>query len=119
MRKISVMLLTFFMVAVLAAAPDISGTWDVEANFDDPSSGAGGFDCVVRQNAERLTGTCSEGTAALAGEIDGQKVTWRVSNMAQPPVVTTFTGALNASGTAIEGRFNTGAKGGSFTAAKR
>jgi len=54
------MMLTVFMRAALCAATDISGKWEVEANFDDPSIGAGGFDCVVRQEAERLTGMCSD-----------------------------------------------------------
>jgi len=35
--------------------------------------------------------------------IDGQEITWRVSNGAEPPVTTTFVGTLNQSGTAIEG----------------
>src|SRR5262245_17761601 len=45
------------MVMVVAAAA-ISGTWEVEAYFDDDSLEAGGFDCVFKQDAERLNGTC-------------------------------------------------------------
>ena len=118
MKALSAMMWTLFMLASLSAAIDISGKWEVEANFDDPNSGGGGFDCVVKQQAKRLTGTCSDGSASLDGEIDGQKVTWRVSNSAHPPDMTTFTGTLNGSGTAIEGRFSIGTKRGSFTAAK-
>ena len=114
----SAIALTLVMVAVVAAAPEISGTWEVEANFDDPSVGAAGFECVIRQDAERLTGTCSEGTASLAGEIDGQMITWRVTPVAEPSLVTTFTGTLNRSAAAIEGRFSSGANGGTFTAAR-
>ena len=117
-KTTSAMLLSVLMLAALSAATDISGKWEVEANFDDPSIGAGGFDCVLKQEGERLTGMCSDGTASLDGEIDGQKITWRVSNGAQPPAITTFTGILNASGTAIEGRFASGTRGGTFTAAK-
>jgi hypothetical protein len=118
MKTLSAITLTVFLLASLSAATDISGKWEVEATFDDPSLGAGGFDCVVKQEGERLTGSCSDGTASLAGETDDQKITWRVSNGAQPPVTTTFIGTLNRSGTAIEGRFSTGARSGSFTAAK-
>jgi protein-S-isoprenylcysteine O-methyltransferase Ste14 len=105
--------------SALPAATDISGTWEVEATFDAPSLEAGGFDCVVKQEGERLTGKCSGGTASLAGEIDGQKITWRVSNREQPPVTTTFTGTRSLSGTTIEGRFSSGANDGRFTAARQ
>jgi hypothetical protein len=105
-------------MASLYAAADVSGKWEIEASFEDPSIEAGGFDCVVKQEGERLTGMCSDGTASLDGEIDGQKITWRVSNGAQPPAVTTFIGTLNASGTVIEGRFTSGTRGGRFAAAK-
>ena len=85
MKTLSTMVLTAFTLAALSAATDISGKWEVEANFDDPSIEAGGFDCVVKQQGERLTGMCSDSTASLDGEIDGQMITWRVSNSEQPP----------------------------------
>jgi hypothetical protein len=118
MKTLSGIMLSVLMLTSLSAAIDISGKWEIEARFDDPSIDAGGFDCVVKQAGERLTGMCSDGSASLAGEIDGPKITWRVSNGAQPPAMTTFNGILDASGTAIEGRFSIGTKGGSFTAAK-
>jgi hypothetical protein len=118
MKTLSTMMLAAFMLVALSASTDISGKWEVEANFDDPKIEAGGFDCVVKQEGERLTGTCSDGTASLDGKIDGQQITWRVSNGAKPPAITTFTGILNASGTAIEGKFTSGTRGGTFSAAK-
>jgi protein-S-isoprenylcysteine O-methyltransferase Ste14 len=117
-KTTSTLLLSVFMLAALSAATDVSGKWEVEANFDDPNIGAGGFDCVLNQEGERLTGMCSDGTASLDGEIDGQTITWRVSNKEQPPVTSTFIGTLNRSGTAIEGRFSSGTRGGTFAAAK-
>ena len=119
MKSLTALMLSVLLGAALAAAIDISGKWEVEANFDDPTIDAGGFDCVVKQEAAHLTGLCSDGTASLDGEIDGQQITWRVSNAARPPVTTTFTGTLNSTGTSIEGRFSSGTKAGSFTAAKR
>jgi hypothetical protein len=118
MKTLSTMVLTAFTLAALSAATDISGKWEVEANFDDPSIEAGGFDCVVKQEGERLTGRCSDGTASLDGEIDGQTIAWRISNGAQPPAITTFTGTLNTSGTVIQGRFSSGTRAGRFAAAK-
>jgi hypothetical protein len=117
-KRLLTALAASFVMASLYAAADASGKWEIEAIFDEPDIEAGGFDCVVKQQAQRLTGTCSDGSASLDGEIDGQRVTWRVSNREQPPVTTTFIGTLNAAGTAIEGRFSSGTRGGTFTAAK-
>jgi hypothetical protein len=117
-KKLTATLLTAVALVVLHAALDVSGTWEVEANFDDSSLGGGGFDCVVKQLAEKLTGTCSGGTASLAGEIDGQNIVWRVSNTDTPPVITTFTGTVDESGRSIKGRFATGSMAGSFVAGK-
>jgi hypothetical protein len=117
-KRLLTALAASFVMASLHAAADASGKWEIEAIFDEPDIEAGGFDCVVKQDAQLFIGTCSESTASLAGEIDGQTITWRVSNSEQPPVTTTFIGTLNRSGTAIEGRFSSGTKGGTFSAAK-
>jgi protein-S-isoprenylcysteine O-methyltransferase Ste14 len=117
-KTTSAMLLSVLVLTALSAATDISGKWEIEARFDDPNIEAGGFDCVVKQQGERLTGKCSDGTASLDGEIDGQMITWRVSNSEQPPVTTTFIGTLNRSGTTIEGKFSSGTRVGRFAAAK-
>jgi len=118
MKTLSTMMLAAFMLVALSASTDISGKWEVEARFDDQNIEAGGFDCVVKQQGERLTGKCSDGTASLNGEIDGQMITWRVSNSEQPPVTTTFIGTLNRTRTTIEGRFNSGTRVARFAAAK-
>ena len=59
-------------MVVLAAALNLTGEWDVEANFDDRSLAGGGFDCTFRQDGEQLTGTCSGGSAQLTGQVKGQ-----------------------------------------------
>jgi len=116
MKKVIVTLVTAAAVAMVYAAVDVSGTWEIEATFDDVSLAGGGFDCVIKQSSETLSGSCSDGSASLAGEIDGQKIVWRVSGADNPPVVTTFSGTLNESGKSIEGRFTAGSRGGSFRA---
>src|SRR5207253_6106123 len=108
----------FAMVMVVAAAA-ITGTWEVEAYFDDDRIEAGGFDCVFNQDAERLNGTCSGGTVALTGEMAGQTVTWRIVSAGNAPVTTTFTGTLNEAATRMEGRFVSNQKGGSFRAVRQ
>jgi len=106
------------MVMVVTAAA-ITGTWDVEAYFDDNRLEAGGFDCVFKQDGERLNGTCSGGTVALTGEMKGQTVTWRIVSAENDAVTTTFTGILNEAGTRMEGRFLTNEKSGSFRAVRQ
>ena len=118
MRTFGVTLFAAFVMVMVVVAADVTGTWEVDASFDDNSIEGGGFDCVFKQAAERLTGNCSGGTASLTGEVDGKNITWRVSNAGSPPVTTVFTGTLNAAETGIEGRFTSGGKGGRFRASK-
>ena len=100
------------VVAVVATA-DLSGTWEVDVSFDDPAVEGGDIDCVIKQDGEQLKGTCSDGTAALAGEVTGQTVKWRIGGAGS-----TFNGTLDETGTRIKGRFTAAGKDGSFTAVK-
>jgi hypothetical protein len=117
MSKLSVTLFATLAVAALVAAANMSGTWELESTFDDPklALAASGFDCVLTQNGERLTGKCSAGTAVMTGEVKGQTVTLRLSEL-NPQ--TTFTGTLDTAGTRLQGRFVVGDKHGRFTAVK-
>ena len=111
MTKLWLALLTGLTVVVLAAPLNLTGAWDVEANFDDSSIAGGGFDCAFKQDGEQLTGTCSDGSAQLTGELKGQTVSWKM-------LAATYTGTVNETGTSIEGRFMVDGKGGSFSASK-
>ena len=111
MTKLWFVLFAGFTVVVLSATVNLTGEWEVDGNFDDSSLGGGGFDCVFKQDAEQLTGTCSGGEAPLTGEVNGQTVRWKVA-------VATYTGTVNEAGTSIEGRFLAEGKGGSFYASK-
>jgi hypothetical protein len=107
-----------FAVAALVAAANVTGTWELEATFGDPklAGRGGGFDCVLKQDGERVTGKCSGGTADMTGEVKGETVTLRLPGGTPP---TTFTGTLDKSGTRLQGRFVVGDKRGRFTAVKR
>ena len=111
MKTLCLALFAGLTVVVLTAALDLTGKWEVEADFDDSSLSGGGFDCAVQQDGEQLTGTCSDGSAHLTGELKGQNVTWKIKEA-------TYTGAVNDTGTSIKGRFTIDGKGGSFTALK-
>ncbi|HWW85400.1 MAG TPA: hypothetical protein VNZ26_17445 [Vicinamibacterales bacterium] len=111
MKKFCLALFLGLTVVILAASPDLTGNWDVEANFDDSSVSGGGFDCAFKQDGEQLTGTCSDGSAELTGQLKGQNVSWKV-------MAVTYTGTVNETGTSMKGRFTIAGKGGSFSALK-
>jgi len=98
------------------AAPNLSGRWEIDANFDDPSLSGGGFDCVFKQEGDRLTGSCQE--IPLSGEVKGTHVSWQI-RAGQTQDTITYTGTMNDSGTSINGRFSMPGKGGRFTASKQ
>jgi len=110
-KKLCLALLTGLTAVVLTATLDLTGNWEVEANFDDSSLSAGGFDCALKQDGEQLTGTCSGGSAQLTGELKGQNVSWKMKEV-------TYVGTVNETGTSMRGRFTINGQGGSFTALK-
>jgi len=97
-------------------AANLSGTWEIDATFDDPSLSGGGFDCVFKQEGDRLTGSCQD--IPLAGEVKEANVKWQI-RAGQTQDVITYTGTVNESGTSINGRFSMPGKGGRFTASKQ
>jgi pimeloyl-ACP methyl ester carboxylesterase len=97
-------------------APNLSGTWEIDASFDDASLAGGGFDCEFKQEGDRLTGSCQE--IPLTGEVKGTNVTWQMK-AGQTQDTITYTGTRNESGTSINGRFSMAGKGGRFTASKQ
>jgi hypothetical protein len=118
MAKLGVTVFTALVIVSLGAVADITGTWEVEATFDDSSISGGGFDCSFKQDGERLTGTCAGGTAPLTGEVSGQNVTWRIG-AGNPSATTTFTGVVDEGGISMMGRFTTDGKGGRFAGVKQ
>jgi len=101
---------------IVLLAANLSGTWEIEADFDDPNLSGGGFDCVFKQAGERLTGSCQE--IPLTGEVKGTRVTWQI-RAGQTQDTITYTGTMNESGSSISGRFSMPGKGGRFIASKR
>jgi hypothetical protein len=118
MRKLRVALFAVLPVAALVAAANLTGTWELESTFDDPklTLAASGFDCVLRQMGDRVSGKCSAGTATMTGEVSGQNVILRLPQLTPP---TTFTGTLDKTGTHLQGRFVVGDKAGRFIAVKK
>ena len=116
MSKLNVALFAGLALVVLGAAADVTGTWAVDASFDDSSVPGGEFDCAFKQEGEQLTGNCSG--RALTGEVNGQNVRWQLQ-VDNPPQTTTYSGMVNEPGTRINGTFTLAGKGGHFTASKQ
>jgi hypothetical protein len=116
MQKLSVALFTGFTLVVPGAAADITGTWALDASFDDSSLAGGEFDCAFKQEGEQLTGNCSG--RSLTGEVKGQNVRWQLQ-VGNPPQTTTYSGTLDEAGTNIKGTFALAGKNGHFSASKQ
>jgi hypothetical protein len=109
-------LVTGFALVVLGAAGNITGTWALDARFDDSSLGGDVADCAFKQEGEQLTGNCS-GTA-LKGEVKGQNIDWQLQ-VGSPPQTTTYSGTVDEAGAHINGTFILAGKSGRFTASKQ
>jgi hypothetical protein len=118
MKTIIAAVLVGLALVVAMAASDVTGTWEVDATFDDARMAGGGFDCAFKQNGDQLTGACSDGQAPLTGEVKGQTVTWRIS-AGNPPNTTAFTGTVDEAGRSMKGRFAREDKGGTFVATRQ
>ena len=116
MPKLSVALFAGLALGVLVATADITGTWALDASFDDNSVAGGEFDCAFKQEGEQLTGNCSG--RALTGEVKRQIVRWQLQ-VGNPPQTTTYSGTVDEAGTHINGTFTLAGKGGHFTASKQ
>jgi hypothetical protein len=105
--------LSLFAVPVRA---DISARWELHADFDDRRIPGASANCTLRQEGDRLSGTCED--ASLAGEVKGEAVIWRLIPAGTRDTVV-FTGMLDDDDTVIVGRFSYAGKGnGSFLAVR-
>jgi hypothetical protein len=106
-------------LVVLAAASNVTGTWDVKITFDDGTIAGGNFYCAFVQKGESITGRCSDASSEVIGEVKDQDISWRLQMRGGPPSsATTFTGTVDDSGNLMTGRFTAADKSGRFDAKK-
>ena len=99
------------------ALGDLSGRWEVHADFDDRRIPGAAAHCVITQAGNRLTGRCENAT--LTGTVDGRNVSWRLT-FRPNDVAVNFTGVLDDEDPVILGKFSYPGKGnGSFLAIKQ
>jgi hypothetical protein len=105
------------MSLAVAAPVSVPGHWELHADFDDRRIPGAFAQCTFTQSGRRLTGTCEDAT--VDGDVDADKVIWRLTLGATHDVVS-FTGMLDDEDPVILGRFTYPGKGdGSFLAIKR
>jgi len=106
------------LISVAATARvSVPGHWELHADFDDRAIPGAFAQCTFTLSGSRLAGTCEDAT--LTGDVDGDKVTWRLT-LARTHDVVTFTGMFDDEDPVILGRFTYPGKGrGSFLAIKR
>ena len=112
----SVVTASCLVLTLVLAAADVSGVWGMEANFDDGNLSGGGYDCSFKQDDERLTGNCMG--IAIAGEVKGRQVSWRMK-AGQTDDIVTFTATLSEDGRSLNGRFSVAGKGGRIAGTKQ
>jgi hypothetical protein len=113
MTKFVVALFVALTAVVLGAAPDITGLWEVDVEFDDNSISGGGVDCLFQQHESgRLSGRCMDSYVTM-GQIKEQNVSWRFEKAGN---TLTFNGSVNEKGTSITGTFTMNDKRGRFVA---
>jgi hypothetical protein len=116
MRKALAGLIAVFLLAGVATAADISGTWNATVNLGD-QTGSPTF--TFKQDGEKLTGTYSGalGDAQLHGAIKGNDISF---NFEAQGITVNYSGKLSADGKKIEGAVDYGGQAsGTFAATKR
>ena len=105
------------------AAPDVSGTWDLEMKWVgalETITSAGV--CTFERHGDMLAGTCGSGSDRfpIVGRIDGNRLSWRVDVGTDGSAGRMeFSGELDEQGTTIRGACSvTGGQDGTFTMKK-
>ena len=102
----------------LAAAQDLSGTWNLNLNIADMMIPV---TCTFVQAGQALTGSCGgpDGKpAALTGTVDGAKLSWAYDTQFQDmPMHVAYKGDIK-SDTAISGALDVPGASGTFTGTK-
>ncbi|HLW52440.1 MAG TPA: hypothetical protein VKW06_06325 [Candidatus Angelobacter sp.] len=116
MKKVSATLFTLVVLAALAFAADISGTWTATVDLGGGQGGTPSF--VLKQDGEKLTGTYSGalGESPLHGTIKGSDV---VFDFEAAGAAVHYAGKLEADGKTIKGTVDYGGQAsGTFTATR-
>jgi hypothetical protein len=119
MSQLILVALTVASIWTRALVVDVSGTWVVSLETGGKEGPV--IDVVLKQDGEKLTGSCSlqelDDDFTISGQATDDSVSWQCSS---PEVRMIFTGSIGSTGREMTGSWNTSANGeGTFTATKR
>ena len=120
MSQLFFVALTVAAIWAHALAVDVSGTW-VLSLLTAGGKEAPVIDVVLKQDGEKLTGSCSlqdlDDNFTISGQVKEDGVSWQCSSST---LRMNFTGSIRNTGREITGSWNTSANAeGRFTATKR
>jgi len=104
--------------AAKSAANDISGTWTITGEV---VGNAINMKCALKPDGARVSGICKYqdlGDSPTTGSIAGNKITLQNTVQREQQYDLTYTGTLDATGTAISGEIAVAGVTGSFSGAK-
>ena len=105
MRKMLLALLAVPVLFVTLAAADLSGVWTLYFNPDFGGEQGQSATCTFKQDGTNLKIQCGSG-APITGEVNGQKVTFRVPTGQHDELTATFTGDLDRQATTMTGTWH-------------
>ena len=116
MKNSLIVSLTAVLVVGSAAAADVSGVWSLRLITSDGES-APRASVTLKQDGDRLTGSCVIGDTDQQFTVEGQvvddSVTWRCAS--KGPVEASFKGTIDSTGRQMTGEWTTPAPaGGTF-----
>jgi hypothetical protein len=119
MKKCLTALAATLALSVTVIAADLTGVWTMSWE-PDFGGNLDAYDCTFMQSGRSLTIDC--GGSAMAGKVEGRKVTIRFNTGRDGKMAATLTGELNEAGTTIAGTWHLPApenREGKFTASKQ
>ena len=98
-----VLLSVLLLVMAPLPAADVSGVWDLDMHWSGSESHSTGV-CTIKQDGQKLTGSCGPGNSTLTGGLLDRSLTLQIDveqdgNKGQM----TFTGTVDENVTAIKG----------------
>lgn len=100
---LSILLASASALAARADNVSLSGKWTIHSNVEGNESKA---ECTFIQKDNGLSGSCAteNGDKPLAGEVDGQKITWSYdSEYEGTPLTVKFSGTIDSAATKLAG----------------
>lgn len=96
-------LAAFLFVSATAEGTSLSGKWKIDGDVvGNPIQGV----CTMNQDGAKISGSCLLGDRKvdITGEVTEKKVVWKFdSDYNGQPLVTTFSGTINETGSKLSG----------------